>query len=152
MSPTPHTHTLGGAAPQEWYLACLTWERSIRRLARRMDCCCGGMPLLEITQTRASVTAFRMWVSFRLLSASWGAAATGYIPGQRREATSLHVWDNLKSRASPAHGVLPNPTPPKSQPHRWAGRESVAECGQTKWPLKVPTGPELWACHSSKCI
>ena len=78
----PTTHPVE-QTPQGSYLACLTWDRSISRLARRTDCCWEDMPLLAITQTRASVTAFSRWASFRPLSASWGAVAEGYIPGQR---------------------------------------------------------------------
>lgn len=114
QSLSPSEHAFHQRVPREvalegLYLACLTWERSMRRLARRTDCCWEGMPLLAITQTRASVTEFNKWVSFRPLSASWVAAANGYIPGQRIKAMSH--WSkkrtqNLCAQASSMPTVL----------------------------------------------
>lgn len=70
------------------YLACLTWESSINRLARRVVCCWEGIPLFAITHTKASVTTLSRWCSFLLLSGS--SADKGNMPSQRRERNTPH--------------------------------------------------------------
>lgn len=69
------------------YLACLMWESSIRRLARRADCCCKESPFFEITQTKASVIASRSLSRLSLLSLFSGFSEG---PGNIAEWTTRH--------------------------------------------------------------
>lgn len=83
------------------YLACLTWERSISRFARRVVCCCEGIPLFAITHIKASVTTLSRWCSFLLLSGS--SPDKGNTPKQRdkyrheeeKEATTVDFFSDI---------------------------------------------------------
>jgi hypothetical protein len=172
---TCSAHTPPEQLPTGWYLMCLTWERSIRRLARRTDCCWEEIPLFEITQTRASVTAFNRCVSFRLLSASWLAVAKGYIPRQRRRApksllrekqaevmslTVKHAWLTRATLICTCTRVvqadkneeLPPPwaLPPKSKTSSPSCKGILAGYRVDKWSLQVSTRSNLWPCQNSR--
>lgn len=55
-----------------WYLRCRICESSISRWASRMDCCCEDKPVLEMVQTKASVTESSSLRTFPRLSTSSG--------------------------------------------------------------------------------
>lgn len=56
----------------QWYLRCRMCESSISRWASRMDCCWEDKPVLEMLQTRASVTESSSLRTFPRLSTSSG--------------------------------------------------------------------------------
>lgn len=78
------------------YLRCLMCDSSISRWASRMDCCCVDSPVLEIVQTRASVTESSSFRTFPRLSTSPGVSgepAQLSVPIRQKQTSRIQKWE-----------------------------------------------------------